>query len=214
MNNYLRRWSVPALLGASLLITAATSSFPAMANQQLNVIVNGESMNDHLKPELVEGQTRVAARPLAEALGARVEWDGSTNTVTIEKPAVAERELRIRLLEEALAPESPEEAATQYAEALKKRNGAWQFAIMAPALREQKLSEFEELNWVTGTSSPWVEQVEVDEGQQVDEQTWRFEVTIVYNTSTNNPFESKLIVTVNNIDDHWFISSIDEVDDR
>lgn len=65
-------------------------------------------------------------------------------------------ERRIELLETALAPKTAEAAAYDWAEAIKTRNGAWQYALMNEQLKEEYLPQFEESNWVTGFSSPWV----------------------------------------------------------
>ena len=70
-------------------------------------------------------------------------------------------ERRIELLETALAPRTPDLAAYSWAEAIKTRNGSWQYAIMNDELRTEYLEQFEGTNWVTGFSSPWVEKYRV-----------------------------------------------------
>ncbi len=52
--------------------------------------------------------------------------------------------------------------AGQWAAAVKDRDGKAQYALMTKALQEQVRDEFEGLNWVTGTSSPWVEDYQVE----------------------------------------------------
>ncbi|MGE5455157.1 MAG: hypothetical protein ACM3O9_08190, partial [Methylocystaceae bacterium] len=42
---------------------------------------------------------------------------------------------RVDLLQQALAPASPRLAANSWAEAVKERNGAWQYALLAEPLR-------------------------------------------------------------------------------
>ncbi|MGE5381203.1 MAG: hypothetical protein ACM3NT_09100 [Methylocystaceae bacterium] len=68
---------------------------------------------------------------------------------------------QVSLLETALAPTAPRLAANNWAEAVKTRNGAWQYALLSPGLKEKYRSEFESLNWVTGASSPWVKNYDV-----------------------------------------------------
>jgi len=41
------------------------------------------------------------------------------------------------------------------------RNGALQYAVISPELREINLPLYEDFRWVTGTSSPWVESFEI-----------------------------------------------------
>lgn len=47
--------------------------------------------------------------------------------------------------------------AKDWAEAVKSRDGKAQYALMTKALQNKVHDEFAGLNWVTGTSSPWVE---------------------------------------------------------
>ncbi len=49
------------------------------------------------------------------------------------------------------------ELAGRWAEAVKNRDGKAQYALMTKDLQESVYDEFSGLNWVTGTSSPWVE---------------------------------------------------------
>ncbi|MFY9203499.1 MAG: hypothetical protein WAO96_07710 [Limnochordia bacterium] len=64
---------------------------------------------------------------------------------------------QVDLLQRAFAPKTPQEAVEKWAAAVKARNGAAQFAVLSPRLRQNLQSEFEALMWVTGTSSPWVD---------------------------------------------------------
>jgi len=49
------------------------------------------------------------------------------------------------------------EIANTWAEAIKNRDGKAQYDLMTSALQESVHDQFSGLNWVTGTSSPWVE---------------------------------------------------------
>jgi hypothetical protein len=61
------------------------------------------------------------------------------------------------------AAADPEVAlAEQWAAAVKDRDGNAQYALMTRALQEQVHDAFEGLGWVTGTSSPWVENYKVE----------------------------------------------------
>ena len=59
---------------------------------------------------------------------------------------------RVNLLESALA--APEALVTMFAEAVKQGNGAVQYTLFCPVLQQQYLPMYQNLNWVTGTSSP------------------------------------------------------------
>lgn len=49
------------------------------------------------------------------------------------------------------------EAAKAWAEAVKNRDGKAQYALYTANLQKDLIDVYEGLNWVTGTSSPWVE---------------------------------------------------------
>jgi len=44
---------------------------------------NGVAIELDVPPQIVNGRTLVPARAVAESFGAKVDWDGSTRTVTI-----------------------------------------------------------------------------------------------------------------------------------
>jgi hypothetical protein len=51
----------------------------------ISVIVNGNMISFDQKPTIVEGRTLVPLRAIFEALGAEVEWDNDTKTVTAKR---------------------------------------------------------------------------------------------------------------------------------
>lgn len=55
------------------------------------------------------------------------------------------------------------QTADEWASAVKSRDGKAQYALMSPDLQESIYDDFAGLNWVTGTSSPWVESYTVQE---------------------------------------------------
>lgn len=63
----------------------AFSSFYALAEEEIKVIVSGESVEFDVKPEIINGRTFVPVRAIFEAMGAKVEWSEATETVTAEK---------------------------------------------------------------------------------------------------------------------------------
>ena len=70
-------------LVASLLLTS--SSLPAMAAQRgetVQITLDGEALQFDVPPQLINGRTMAPIRAIFEALGAEVEWDQATRTVT------------------------------------------------------------------------------------------------------------------------------------
>lgn len=115
---------------------------------------------------------------------------------------------RIELLETALAPRTPDLAAYSWAEAIKTRNGAWQYAIMNDKLRAEYLAQFEETNWVTGFSSPWVQTYRVIR-ESVDEKgNVTFKVEFDWYTSAGFAYSNSGILTVSKFEDpeRWLIT--------
>lgn len=68
------------LLTVLMLLTAAT-----VAQAAPSVILNGQSMTFDVPPTIENGRTLVPLRTIFEALGAGVQWDGSTQMVTATK---------------------------------------------------------------------------------------------------------------------------------
>jgi hypothetical protein len=51
----------------------------------VEIIINGKEMISEDKPVIKNGRTLVPVRAISEALNAKVNWNGTTKTVTIEK---------------------------------------------------------------------------------------------------------------------------------
>lgn len=134
--------------------------------------------------------------------------DDSNNTETygfeIEKT-------RILLLERALEPKEPYAAVQSWAEGIKTRNGALQYAVMAQNLKDEYYPIFTELGWVTGVSSPWVESYEIAEKYRIDNDKYRYKVVFTFTDSTKSRFSEIEYVTVKYYDNIWLVSSIEEV---
>ncbi|MBP1934204.1 copper amine oxidase N-terminal domain-containing protein [Ammoniphilus resinae] len=53
------------------------------ASSEMKLIVNGYEVKSDVPPQVINGRTVIPARPLAEALGAKVEWDEQNRAVVI-----------------------------------------------------------------------------------------------------------------------------------
>ena len=65
-----------------MLITASAMS--VCAQNELSVEINGKKIEFDVLPQIVEGRTMVPFRKIGEELGAKVDWDDSTKTVSLE----------------------------------------------------------------------------------------------------------------------------------
>ena len=75
----MRRTRVVALVVVIILLA---SSIPVSANQPINVLVNGRPITMDIPPVIRDGRTLAPLRAIFEALGASVEWDNATRTIT------------------------------------------------------------------------------------------------------------------------------------
>jgi len=81
----MKRFSTGLLAGILVGLLLATATL-TLAGQPIRLVVNGTDITDRFeaKPMIVNDRTYVPARPLAEALGAQVEWDGANNAVIVK----------------------------------------------------------------------------------------------------------------------------------
>lgn len=70
------------LLATGLMISTV------MAADPISVVFNGETLSFDVPPQMINSRTMVPLRAIFEALGASVEWNGDTRTVTSVKEDV------------------------------------------------------------------------------------------------------------------------------
>lgn len=63
----------------------AALSFTISAESDIAVVVDGKKLDFDVPPTIVNGRTLVPLRAIFEALGAEIEWDGTTSTCTAVK---------------------------------------------------------------------------------------------------------------------------------
>jgi spore germination protein YaaH len=75
---------VPGILAALLLMLAAVP-VPASAASYVKVMLNGQVLNFDVPPVIENNRTLVPFRKISEAIGATVNWDENTRTITAYK---------------------------------------------------------------------------------------------------------------------------------
>ena len=65
-----------------LVILSMTAAFPALADDNIRIYVDGQELITDTPPIIGEGSTLVPMRAIFEALDASVEYDSSTQQVT------------------------------------------------------------------------------------------------------------------------------------
>lgn len=211
-----KRWLV--VIGTAILAVAlATVAFAA---KPIKLIVNGQEIRPDVPPELINGRTMVPIRWVAEALGIEVKWDEASRTVSLTRrqtsglgTETSAKDRRIAMLEKAVLPASPEEVALAWAKGVKDRNGALQFALLGPELRERYEPDLERCGWVTGTSSPWVDSFEITATDEQDG-TYRFKISFHMMTSAGDAGVDEAEIVVRQYQEglnrqrSWLISEI------
>ena len=199
---------IVSMLVVALLFCSVTSVFA----HPIKIIFNGKEVKSDVSPQIINGRVLVPIRIITEKLGALVKWNDKHNRVDIDFEEIESQKNRISLLESALAPKDPLAAAKTWAEGVKTRNGALQYAVMSPQLREKLYAEFVGLNWTTGTSSPWIASYEINELSKINKETYRYEVLFTYTDSTKSSFTETTYITVANYDGNWLVSSLERID--
>lgn len=67
------------------IITMTIFAVPTTAASNIKVMLNGEEIKFDVQPQFINNRTMVPLRAIFEALGATVEWDGDSQTVTSTK---------------------------------------------------------------------------------------------------------------------------------
>ena len=71
------------ILSATMLITSA--AIPVMADEDIKVKLDGNTLSFDVPPQIINDRTMVPLRAIFEALGASVDWNQQTKTVTSVK---------------------------------------------------------------------------------------------------------------------------------
>lgn len=190
------------LIGAAALCVGISGL--AYASNPIQLAVNGKTIETDVPPEIKDGHTMVPVRSIAEALGAKVNWNEERQTVRIE----SDWEQQISLLQQGYASRTPQEAAQTWAEAVKNRNGAVQFAVLSPELKEQTREHYERIHWVTGISSPWVERFQIADEREAGEHRWEFDLEFQMKTSTGSAGLATARLTAEQIEGTWYITQV------
>lgn len=190
------------VIAVALIVGMSAAVF---ASVPISIFYNGTEIQTDVSPININGWIQAPVRAIAEAMGAEVTWDKDSNQVHI---VGNDQSVQVANLERALAPKSSLEAVNSWAEAVKARNGAWQYAVMTPELKAASYDDFVAFNWSTGTSSPWVKEFEVKELSKTED-AYLYSVTFTWTDSTNATSETTQYVTVKNIEGVWLVDSTD-----
>lgn len=75
--------AIKVLACSAAVLTLTVGGMTAVnASEEVFVTVNGEKIEFDVKPEIMDGRTMVPVRAIFEAVGAEVDWNDKTQTVT------------------------------------------------------------------------------------------------------------------------------------
>ena len=141
------------------------------------------------------------------------------NAMNSVKPAISTQtqskleQRRISLLEKALTAQTAEEAAQLWAKGVQTRNGALQYAVLSPELRLNMKANYADKGWITGVSSPWVENYKII-NQIPQDDGWEFEIEYQLMTSTGRAGTEKDRIQVHHFKgdrnhlEGWYITEL------
>ena len=98
------------------------------------------------------------------------------DAVDITYPTQVQIEEKLSVIEDVLAPTTPEETLSLWVRGQQVRSGALQYSSLSPKLKEQVLAKKE--GWVTGGSSPSAGNVTIVKTQPVGEDTMTYVIKI------------------------------------
>ena len=132
----------------------------------------------------------------------------------VAQPLPGDFEVRSRLLMEAMdfvGVCCPEDAAAVWAEGLKARSAALQFAVMTATLKEAYARQLDETapNWVTGISSPFVSNYQIIKTEAVSKTLQRITLQFFFATSTGPAGEATAVLDIAQEGKFWRITAID-----
>jgi len=124
-------------------------------------------------------------------------------------------EIRSNLLMEAMSNVgvfTPDNTAEVWANGLKNRSAAAQYSVMTQDLKNNYAKQLENSfpNWVTGVSSPWVDNFEIVEKENPCKNTVMFHIRFYTKTSTGPAESYNAVITVAKEENSWRITDIFE----
>lgn len=111
-----------------------------------------------------------------------------------------------------LQTENPKQAVELWLLGVKNRSGAVQYAVLSPLLQKQTEGEFKKNGWVTGQSSPWINNFQINKVTNINNNKKEYTLSYDILTSYKKLGKGEKIITVEKNPSsgrtNWFISNI------
>lgn len=160
---------------------------------------------------LETGQEEVIYQGTPDDYFVPTEWslfeNGHEVIMVMNVSVVGRESYHMATLYPASVYQDPKTVLEIWSEGIKKRQGKLQFAALDPEVQKQVGSYYAEYGWSTGTSSPWIDQMDiVDPVSEKDRLIYT--INYYYRTSTGPAGEGVVKVTLDQKDGKWYISDV------
>lgn len=71
-----------------ILVLSSLFAVQAFADDSIKIVIDNTEIETDVSPQIIEGRTMVPVRTIFEALGAQVDWDSETKTITGTKSGI------------------------------------------------------------------------------------------------------------------------------
>lgn len=145
---------------------------------------------------------------------AQVSYNEVGNILSIQTPALEKIKSEIERIENAIIPDSADEAVKLWGRGMQTRNGALQYAALSPQLRQvaDKSNYVRQSYWVTGCSSPQVGPITIESRNELNDTKIEYALTFpeIFSGQTHAIATEKMVVEKLPDDGSagWFITQI------
>ncbi|MBE1446646.1 hypothetical protein [Paenibacillus sp. OAS669] len=196
------------------LVAAAVIAGSAYAESKLSLYINDiPYVPTVLGLKVEDGKVLAPIELIAKEFRGSASYDSQSQEVRVTLPDAARLAIQVSRLQDGLLADTPEEALNTWIKGIRTRNGALQYAVFSPELKERTKSEFESFYWVTGGSSPHMGAIENLESSAPDEDTvqYSFDYRVV---ATEYDEQGSAVVTIQkfkqtpDLGEGWYITRI------
>jgi len=151
---------------------------------------------------------------LGYLFNARVSYNEAANILSIQTPDLEQIKSEIERIENALIPDSAEEAVKLWGRGMQTRNGALQYSALSPQLRQEadKSAYVRQSYWVTGCSSPQVGPITIESRNELSDTKVEYTISFpeIFSGQTHAIATEKMVVEKLSDDGSagWFITQI------
>lgn len=206
------------IVGVLIGSMGLTTAYSATKSKNINVLYNDNKVVVQDKdivfspdntPFIYNDTAYAPINIIAENIGCNVSFDEKENTINIYSIDKS----KIKLLEEAIrniGAISPEKAIEVWAKGVEERSAALQYCVMTESFKEtyvKSLDKNEYDFWITGVSSPWIEDYKILKINKINDTSFEYEIK--FNTKTSEgDYNFFVTLTLIKEGDYWKISDI------